>query len=156
MFHSLHTRAVKASHVLAPDTERTHQLCEDKQVTHTHTWPIKDLGLVYPPHRWTQRNVVTLEEITHTDDVLAMCKSSVINSWVRLQLTPADGADRWCRTATNDYLLWRRRVCLLDCQQDYTKTTEWISMKLGWKMGRGPEQTLLTFGVDRGILSKFI
>ena len=44
------------------------------------------------------------------------------------------------------------RVCqsigLLVCQQDYTKTTEWISTKLGWRMGLGPEQTLLTYVAD--------
>ena len=41
------------------------------------------------------------------------------------------------------------RLCvhLLVCEQDYTKTTEWISTKRGWKMGLGPEQTPLHFGV---------
>ena len=30
-------------------------------------------------------------------------------------------------------------VCLLVCQQDYTKTTERFSMKLGWGMSLSPE-----------------
>ena len=37
---------------------------------------------------------------------------------------------------------------LLVCQQDYTKTAEWISMKLGWRLGLDPEQSPLTFVVD--------
>ena len=32
-------------------------------------------------------------------------------------------------------------VCWLDCQQHYTKTTESICMKLGWRMGLGLELT---------------
>ena len=36
----------------------------------------------------------------------------------------------------------------LVCDHDYTKTTEWIFMKLGRTMGLGPEKTPLTFGVD--------
>ena len=39
-------------------------------------------------------------------------------------------------------------VCLLVCQQDYTKTTDQISMKLGWMMGLGPEWTPSTSGAD--------
>lgn len=34
------------------------------------------------------------------------------------------------------------------CRQDYTKSVELISMKLGQRMGLGPERTLLTFGAD--------
>ena len=30
-------------------------------------------------------------------------------------------------------------VGLSVCQQDYTKHTQWISMKLGWRTGLGPE-----------------
>ena len=41
----------------------------------------------------------------------------------------------------------RLLACMFVCQQDYTKTTEQISTKLGWKMVLGPEQTPLTFGV---------
>lgn len=39
-------------------------------------------------------------------------------------------------------------VCWLVCQEDYTKTTEGISTKLGWKMGVSQEQTPLTSGAD--------
>ena len=31
-------------------------------------------------------------------------------------------------------------ICWLVRQEDYAKTTEWSSMKLGWRMGLGPEQ----------------
>ena len=31
-------------------------------------------------------------------------------------------------------------VCLLVCQQDYTKTSAWISMTLGWMMAFGQDQ----------------
>ena len=30
-------------------------------------------------------------------------------------------------------------LCLLVCQQDYTKSAEQISMKFGWRMAPGPE-----------------
>ena len=30
-------------------------------------------------------------------------------------------------------------ACSLVCKQDYKKTTEQISMTLGWRMGLGPE-----------------
>ena len=46
-----------------------------------------------------------------------------------------------------------RLVCLMtglwDGQQDNTKTTEQISMKLQWKMGLLPKCTILSFGADR-------
>ena len=52
---------------------------------------------------------------------------------------------------TNNYLLavfgWL--VHLSVCQQNNTKTIEQISMKLGWRMGLGPELTPSTFGADR-------
>lgn len=32
------------------------------------------------------------------------------------------------------------------CQQDYTKTAEWVSKKLGWRLGPSPGET--TFGAD--------
>ena len=38
---------------------------------------------------------------------------------------------------------------LWDGQQDNTKTTEQISMKLQWKMGLLPKCTILSFGADR-------
>lgn len=41
-------------------------------------------------------------------------------------------------------------VGLLVCQHDYTKITECIYTKLGWRMGLSSEQTLGTFGVDPG------
>ena len=37
---------------------------------------------------------------------------------------------------------------LLICDHDYRKTTNRIPMKLGWRMGLGPESTSLTFGED--------
>lgn len=37
-------------------------------------------------------------------------------------------------------------VCFLVCQQDSTKTTEQISIKLGSWMGLGPEKTSLMVG----------
>lgn len=37
----------------------------------------------------------------------------------------------------------------LALQQDYTKTTEWISTTLGWRMGLGLEWTPLTLRVDQ-------
>ena len=40
-------------------------------------------------------------------------------------------------------------VCLV-CQNDYTKTTQRISTKLGWRMGLGPEQTPVAVGTDPG------
>lgn len=30
-------------------------------------------------------------------------------------------------------------VCWLVCKQDYIKTVEWVSAKLGWRMGLTPE-----------------
>lgn len=36
----------------------------------------------------------------------------------------------------------------LVCHLGSTKTTELTSMKLGWRTVLGPEQTLVTFGVD--------
>ena len=42
-------------------------------------------------------------------------------------------------------------VCWVVCQQDFTKTTERISKKLGWRMGLGPEQAPLTFDVEERI-----
>lgn len=39
-------------------------------------------------------------------------------------------------------------VCLI-CQQDCTKCTEWISTKLGPRMGLVPDQTPVSFGVHR-------
>ena len=53
-------------------------------------------------------------------------------------------------------------VCLFVYQWNYTKTSEQISMKLGWRRGLGPEQTLLTFGADpykrthSGFFSEFL
>ena len=44
----------------------------------------------------------------------------------------------------------------LDCYQHYTKTTELISVKLGWRMDLTLEQTLLTFGMDPGTFSHFL
>ena len=37
---------------------------------------------------------------------------------------------------------------LLVCQQDFTKTTEWISTKLRCRMSLSPERTPLTFILD--------
>ena len=37
-------------------------------------------------------------------------------------------------------------VGLLVCEQDHIKSDERISMKLGWRMGFGPEWTLLHSG----------
>lgn len=34
------------------------------------------------------------------------------------------------------------------CGQQYTKTTEWISAKPGWRTGHSPQQSPLTFGED--------
>lgn len=39
-------------------------------------------------------------------------------------------------------------VCLLDCQQDYTKTTKQICMKLGWLTVLDPQETTFGFGAD--------
>ena len=39
-------------------------------------------------------------------------------------------------------------VCWLVCNHNYTKTTQRISTKLGWRMGLGPEQTPETLGTD--------
>ena len=39
-------------------------------------------------------------------------------------------------------------VGLLVCHQVHTKTSQQISIKLGWTMGLVPEKTPLTFGVD--------
>lgn len=39
-------------------------------------------------------------------------------------------------------------VCCLVCEQDYTDTTNQISMSLGWRTVLSPEQTLLTFDED--------
>ena len=39
-------------------------------------------------------------------------------------------------------------VCVLACRQDFTKTTEQISTKLGWRMSLSTEQTSVTFGMD--------
>ena len=53
-------------------------------------------------------------------------------------------------------------VSCLFCEQNYTKTTGWISTKLGWMMGLGPEQTPSTFGLnldkemDQGLFLLFI
>ena len=50
---------------------------------------------------------------------------------------------------------------LLECQQDYIKTTKQISTKLGLRMSLSSEQTRLTFGADPdkethpGIVSHF-
>lgn len=49
----------------------------------------------------------------------------------------------------------------LVCLQDYAKTTDRISAKLGWRIGLGPEDTSLTFGnspdkgADPGIVITF-
>ena len=39
-------------------------------------------------------------------------------------------------------------VCWLVCQQDYTKTTENISRKLGWRTGLDPELPPMPFVAD--------
>lgn len=39
-------------------------------------------------------------------------------------------------------------VFRLVCDQDYTKTTEQISVKLEWRVGLGPEWTPLMFFAD--------
>ena len=39
-------------------------------------------------------------------------------------------------------------VCWLVCRQYYTKTSEKISMKCGWRMGLAAEQTPLTLGAE--------
>lgn len=39
-------------------------------------------------------------------------------------------------------------VFRLVCDQDYTKTTEQISVKLEWRVGLAPEWTPLTFFAD--------
>ena len=46
------------------------------------------------------------------------------------------------------YVLVRLLVCWVVCQQDYTKTIERLSMKLGWRVDLSPEQTPLTCGAD--------
>lgn len=55
------------------------------------------------------------------------------------------------------------KVGRLVCQQDFTKkTTETISMDLGWRLGLSPEQTSVTSGadldegMDKGFLSHFV
>ena len=49
-------------------------------------------------------------------------------------------------------MLYYLHQVLLDywlvCQQVHTKTTERISMIVGWRTGLGPEQTLFLFGAD--------
>ena len=47
-----------------------------------------------------------------------------------------------------DYVFLTSVVCLLVSQQDYTRTDERISMKVGWRMALSPEQTQLTFSGD--------
>ena len=39
-------------------------------------------------------------------------------------------------------------LCLLVCQQDYTKTTEWISTKRGDSVGRKQRNEKLNVGTD--------
>ena len=39
-------------------------------------------------------------------------------------------------------------ICLLVCQQAYTKTADYISMKLGWRTSLSPDSTVLTSCVD--------
>ena len=44
------------------------------------------------------------------------------------------------------------RICFfidwLVCQWDYTKSSEQIPTKLGWRIGLSPEVTPITFGAD--------
>lgn len=47
-------------------------------------------------------------------------------------------------------------VRLLVCDQDNTKTSEWISTILEWRMGLGPEWTLLTFDTDPNVFIIFL
>lgn len=37
---------------------------------------------------------------------------------------------------------------LLVCDQDYSKSTAWISIKLGWRISLSPQWTPLTFYAD--------
>lgn len=72
------------------------------------------------------------------------------------------GCNNWCNNITlhifksNIAIITSARVILfsllsvfrLVCDQDYTKTTEQISVKLEWRVGLGPEWTPLTFFAD--------
>ena len=50
-------------------------------------------------------------------------------------------------TSTNKVFLSPVFICWLVCQQDFTKTAEQISIKLGWRLGLCPEWNPLTFGL---------
>lgn len=47
-------------------------------------------------------------------------------------------------------------VCWLVCQQDYTKATEWIWSKPGWRTGPSPGQSPVTSAADPGIFLTYL
>lgn len=52
------------------------------------------------------------------------------------------------KVCKNVLLLPSIRFCFHLCPQVYTKNTEQIPTKHGWRVGFGPEKSPLTFGAD--------
>ena len=55
-------------------------------------------------------------------------------------------AYEWLITSAKKVMYSPMSISWLVCQQEYAKTTEWVSMKSEWRMGLSPQWTPFTVG----------